>query len=99
VQPAPRLSGVPFPEVPPKATPQENVSSLLPTMGIVVGSVGLAGVVAGVALNVKANQAANSGSDSSQKSYKTAALLCYGLGGAAWISGIVLYLVGSHSRT
>lgn len=76
---------------------QERPVSAMPAIGIVAGSVGLASIVAGVVLNVKANQAADSGSESSQKSYKTGALICYGAGAAALATGVVLYLVG-HER-
>ena len=90
------LVGAP-PVVLPPPPPQEGVGSVLPTFGIVVGSIGLAGVATGVVLNLKANQAADSGSESSQQSYKTASLVCYGVGGAGLVTGIVLYLVG-HKR-
>ncbi len=76
---------------------QDGGGLALPTIGIVVGSIGLAGIATGVVLNLKANQAANSGSESSQQSYKTASLICYGVGGAALVTGVVLYLVG-HKR-
>jgi hypothetical protein len=96
-QPPPSVAS--SPTVPSHTTPQESGKSVLPTIGIVVGSVGLSGVAAGVVLNVKANQAADSGLDSSQKSYETAALLCYAVGGVALVSGVVLYLVGTRART
>jgi hypothetical protein len=69
----------------------------LRTTGIVVGSVGLAALATAVILNLKANQLADSGNGSSQKSYKTGALICYSAGGAALAAGIVLYLIG-HNR-
>jgi len=78
--------------------PSAMTSSALPTAGIVVGGVGLASLVTAVVLNVKANQSANAGDGSSQKSYKNGALICYGVGGAAVATGIVLYLVG-HKRS
>lgn len=86
------------PVVAPAAPAQADEGSALPTVGIVVGSLGLAGIAGGVVLNVKANQAADSGLESSQKSYQTGALVCYGVGGAALVTGIVLYLVG-HQRS
>jgi hypothetical protein len=67
------------------------------TTGIVVGSVGLAAVAVAVVLNVKANQLADAGDESGQNSYKITALTCYGVGGAAVVAGIVLYLFGHKS--
>ena len=68
--------------------------SALGTTGIVVGSVGLATVATAVVLNLKANQLADSGDGSGQKSYRNGALICYGAGGAAVASGVVMYLLG-----
>jgi hypothetical protein len=94
----PPLEEAPSPAVAPAVPPPPaDGDSALPTVGIVVGSVGLAGIATGVILNVKANQAADSGLESSQKSYQTGALICYGVGGAALVAGIVLYLVGHKS--
>jgi hypothetical protein len=96
--PPPPPSPEPDLAVPPPSSPSQGGGSVLPTVGIVVGSLGLAGLVTGVVLNLKANQAADSGLESSQQSYKTGALVCYGAGGAALVTGVVLYLVG-HNRT
>jgi tetratricopeptide (TPR) repeat protein len=82
----------------PRVATTTTTSSALPTAGIVVGGVGLASLVTAVVLNVKANQFANAGDGSSQKSYRNGALICYGVGGAAVATGIVLYLVG-HKRS
>ncbi len=62
--------------------------------GIVVGSVGVASIGAAVALNLKANQLADAGDGAGQSSYKTGALVCYGVGGVAVATGLVLYLLG-----
>lgn len=84
-------------------TPPEPRSSLLPATGIVLGSVGLATLATAVILNLKANKIIDDANgrptasqDSSQKSYETGAWICYGVGGAAMATGIVLYLVGRH---
>lgn len=84
--------------------PQESSGAGLRTTGIVVASVGLATLGAAIALNVKANQLArdasstqNPSTESSQKSYKTGALICYGTGAAALVTGGVLYLLGRRS--
>jgi hypothetical protein len=84
--------------------PQENAGATMRTTGIVVGGVGLATLGAAIALNVKANQLAsdasrtqNPSTESSQKSYKTGALICYGTGAAALVTGGVLYLLGRRS--
>ncbi len=95
-QPQPPLETLPVVPAPPP--PGESGGSVLPTIGIVVGSIGLAGVATGFVLNLKANQAADSGLESSLHSYKTSSMVCYGAGGAALVTGIVLYLVG-HKRT
>jgi tetratricopeptide (TPR) repeat protein len=87
-------------------TAPEPRSSILPTTGIVVGSVGLATLATAVILNLKANQIIDdakghptASQNSSQKSYETAAWACYGVGGAALATGIVLYLVGRHNNS
>jgi hypothetical protein len=84
--------------------PQENRGVALRTTGIVVAGVGLATLGAAIALNIKANQLArdasntqNPSTESSQKSYKTGALICYSTGGAALITGGVLYLLGRRN--
>jgi hypothetical protein len=84
--------------------PQESSGAGLRTTGIVVAGVGLATLGAAIALNVKANQLARDASntqkpstESSQKSYKTGAMICYGTGAAALVTGGVLYLLGRRS--
>jgi len=69
--------------------------------GIVVAGVGVATLAAAVALNLQANQLARDANktqspstESSQKSYKTGALICYGAGAAALVTGGVLYWLG-----
>jgi hypothetical protein len=88
------------PIAPPPA-PQANGGSAMRTTGVVVGGVGLATLAAAVALNVKANSLAsdankthNSSTESSQKSYKTGAIICYGAGAAALLAGGLLYAFG-----
>lgn len=76
---------------PPSGT---ELHSILPTTGIVVGSVGLAGLVAAVVLNVKANDYADAGDRSNFKPFRNGALVCYGVGGAALATGAILYLIG-----
>jgi len=71
--------------------------STLRTTGVAVGSVGLAVLATGAILNLKANQLADSGDGSGQKSYKNGALICYGVGGAAVVGGLVMYLLGHKS--
>jgi hypothetical protein len=74
-------------------------------VGIVVGSVGLASLATAVILNLKANRLASDVNDredsskrSSQPSYKTGALVFYGIGGAALLTGGVLYWLGYRSQ-
>lgn len=81
--------------------PQENRGAAMRTTGFVLAGVGLATLAAAIALNVKANQLAsdairtqNPSTEASQKSYKTGALICYGTGAAALVTGGVLYLLG-----
>jgi hypothetical protein len=97
---------IPSPRTPDVVQPSAPVprSSILPTTGIVVGSVGLATLATAVVLNLKANQIIDdakghptTSQNSSQKSYETAAWVCYGVGGAAVVTGVVLYLVGRHN--
>ena len=86
---------------PPPPAPSGRPGSGLRTTGIVVGSAGIAALATAVVLNLKANSLAdkaNQGYDpdaeSSQKSYKTGAIIGYGIGGAALAVGTTLYLVG-----
>jgi hypothetical protein len=72
--------------------------------GIVLGSVGVAAVVTGLALNLKANSLADDfntnqspSTRSSQSSYKTGSIICYGVGAGAVVAGIVLYLIGHRA--
>jgi hypothetical protein len=69
----------------------------LRTAGVVVGSVGVASLGVGVALNLKANQRADAGDGSGQSSYRNGALVCYGVGGVAVATGLVLYLLGHRA--
>jgi hypothetical protein len=74
--------------------PSTRPGNALRTSGIVVGSVGLASLGVAVALNLKANQLADAGDGSGQSSYKNGALICYGVGGVAVATGVVLFLLG-----
>lgn len=106
------MAVVPSPPLPPPPTsspemtntvapspspPQAETSSALPTVGVVVGSVGLASLMTALVLNLKANDYADAGNESNQKSYRTGALVCYGGGGAAVATGVVLYILGRRS--
>ena len=100
--PSPAASQLP-PAVPPIQEPPATLTtpppvvesgSPLRTTGIVVGGVGLATLATAVILNLKANQLADSGDGSGQKTYRNAALTCYGVGGAAVAAGVVMYLLG-----
>lgn len=84
--------------------PQENGGAAMRTIGVVFAGVGLATLATAITLNVKANQLARDASntqsastESSQKSYKTGALICYGTGAAALVTGGVLYLLGRRN--
>jgi hypothetical protein len=80
--------------VAPLSPPQARTKSPLPAVGIVVGIAGVASLVTAVVLNIKANDYANAGDESNQKSYRNAALGCYGIGAGALTTGIVMYIVG-----
>jgi hypothetical protein len=99
--PAP-IATTPITASPPPA--QETGGAALRTTGIVVAGVGLVTLGAAIALNVKSNQLArdasntqNASTESSQKSYKTGAVICYGTGAAAVVAGGVLYFLGRRS--
>lgn len=88
----------------PPSPPDNARGSGLRTTGIVLASVGVAAAAAGLALNLKANSLANDfnrsqspSSRSSQSSYKTGAIICYGAGAGALVTGIVLYLMGHRA--
>ena len=78
-------------------------SNHLPTIGIVLGSVGLAAVAAGVVFSVKTRSAgqdaANNptfdpGADTTGHRYQTLQYVAYGVGGALIAAGITTYLLG-----
>jgi len=99
VAPPPPVVVVQPPPTPP--APVVHPGSSLRVTGIVVGSVGLATLATAIALNLKANSLANDANltqdpatKSSQQSYKTGAIVCYGIGGAAVLTGVTLYLLG-----
>ena len=86
---------------PPPPAPVGRPGSTLRTTGIVVGSAGGVALATGLILNLKANsladranQSYNPDAESSQKSYKTGAILGYAIGGAALVTGATLYLIG-----
>jgi hypothetical protein len=103
---APQPTVVVAQPVPPPPPVTTHPGSSLRTTGIVIGSLGLAGLATAIALNLKANSLADEANknydpatESSQKDYKTGALVCYGIGGAALVTGTVLYLVGRSRGT
>jgi tetratricopeptide (TPR) repeat protein len=109
VTPVAPTAVVPPPVVPtpapstPVVTSKANGSagSGLRTAGIVTASAGGAALVAGLILNLKANNLADEfdnnqdpATKSSHSSYKTASMICYGVGAGAVIAGTALYLFG-----
>jgi hypothetical protein len=80
-------------------SPQQSVPSpsALPTAGVVVGSAGLASLVIAVILNAKANTYADAGDESNLNAFKNGAWACYGVGGVALATGIVLYSLSRRS--
>jgi hypothetical protein len=83
------------------APPVQHRGSGLRVTGIVLGSVGIAAAVTGLVLNLKANNLAEDydrtqdpATKSSQSSYKTGSMVCYGAGAVSLAAGVVLYLVG-----
>jgi hypothetical protein len=104
----PPLAAAPVPPVviaspaaPSPAPPATHPGATLRTAGVIAASTGLAAVVTGVVLNLKANSLADqanadddAAAESSQKSYKTGAIVCYSVGGAAVLAGTALYLIG-----
>ena len=94
-QPQPVVNSIAEPQATIKTPPAVVESgSALKTTGILVGSVGLATLATAVVLNLKANQLADSGDGAGQKSYRNGALICYGVGGAAVLGGVFMYLLG-----
>ena len=74
--------------------------------GIVLGSAGVATAVVGLVLNLKANSLAddfdrtqNPATRSSQSSYKTGSMICYGAGAGMLAAGVMLYLVGRSAAS
>jgi hypothetical protein len=106
----PPVAPVPIVVVPPPAPqpppPTRPPGATLRTTGIILGSAGIATLAAALALNLKANSLADEANrtqdpatESSQKSYKTGAIVCYGIGGVALLTGATLYLVGRAKAT
>jgi hypothetical protein len=96
-EPAPMALGVRAPAT------EANAGGALRLAGIVVGSVGLAALAAGISLNLKSNSITNemypparydADKDASRRSYKTLALVSYGVGAAAIMAGATLYIIG-----
>ncbi len=95
----------PPPPVAPPTTSAANPGHGLRIAGIVVGSVGLAGIGAGIAFGVyQANlhdQAFRGTFDqtklNSSNTFETIEFISFGVGGAALATGIVLYIVGASS--
>ncbi len=93
---------------PARKTTPERTGAGLRIGGIVVASVGVAGVAAGVLLNLKANSIINQmqttagdythAKDRSHQTYETSAWVAYGAGAACIVTGAILYAVGIASR-
>jgi hypothetical protein len=89
-----------------RATSKGDRGSALRATGIAIGSAGLATTVAGLVLNLKANSLADEfnrtqkpATRSSQSSYKTGSMICYGAGAGVLASGVVLYVIGRSAGT
>jgi hypothetical protein len=81
--------------------PKSRDGAGLRLSGVVVGAAGAATALIGLALNLKANSLANDynrtkdpATKSSNSSYKTGSMICYGSGAGLLATGVVLYLVG-----
>jgi hypothetical protein len=105
--PAP-VAATPAPvQPPPPVIPPEPVSTNpgrgLRIAGIVVGSVGLAGIGTGIIFGVHSNSLHNEArqgtydknKDDSSKTFKTLEWISVGVGGAGVATGIILYIVGA----
>jgi hypothetical protein len=86
------------------AAPGRARGAGLRVAGIVLGSVGVAAAATGLALNLKANSLADEfnknhspSTRSSQSSYKTGSIVCYGAGAGTLVAGVVLYLIGHRA--
>jgi hypothetical protein len=103
--PSPPMSPAPVNIAVPAPAPTEgNNGAGLRVAGIVVGSAGVVALLTGLILNMKANSLAddfNNTQDpstrSSQSSYKTASMICYGAGAGVLVAGSVMYLIGRMS--
>jgi hypothetical protein len=69
--------------------------------GIATGSVGIATALAGLVLNLKANALADDfnrtqdpATKTTQSSYRTGSMICYGAGAGLVVTGAVLYFLG-----
>lgn len=92
----------------PKTTPARSGRPLR-VAGIIVSSVGVAGVAAGVLLNLKVNSIVNQmqttpgdythAKDDNRRTYETFSWVAYGTGAACILTGTILYAVGIESHT
>ena len=106
VTPAPAPAPPPRPVAPKRREDSGSPGHGLRIAGVVVGSVGLAGVGAGIAFGVyqaKLHNQANQGiynpaKENSSDNFRTLELVSLGVGGAALATGIVLYIVGAASN-
>jgi hypothetical protein len=90
------------------ARPTEGESrpgSGMRTAGLLLGGAGVVALTTAIILNLKANDLAHQANNqydpaaaSSQKSYRTGAVVCYVAGGATLAAGAVLYLIGYARR-
>ncbi|HEX7506128.1 MAG TPA: hypothetical protein VF550_05110 [Polyangia bacterium] len=104
VPPPPPATAVANTTITPPRPAEHEVGGPMRATGLVVAGVGVATLAAAIALNVKANQLARNANnsqspstESSQKSYKTASLICYATGAAALVTGGIFYWLG-HAR-
>lgn len=92
-------------ELPLAGPPDGRNGPGLRAAGIVAAAVGGAGLLAGLMLNLKANSLADEmmktdqfseGKASDRDTYETASWTSYGVGGACFLAGVVLYGIGSR---
>jgi hypothetical protein len=85
----------------PPTAPQASSGTTMRVTGVAVAVAGAGILGAAVGLNLKANQLARDasrtqdpGTESTQKSYKTGSMVCYGVSAAALVTGGLLYWLG-----
>jgi tetratricopeptide (TPR) repeat protein len=105
--PSAPVGGVPVVATPASPPPDSAAGRGLRIAGLVTAGVGVAGVAAGIVCGLQAsslrkdavNGTYDANKDSQAKTYRTLEWVGFGVGGAAVVTGAVLYVLGASAQT